>query len=658
MRAINASGSVVAIFLILSLIAPLTFAQPGVLLWKFETGDGVRSSPAIGSDGTVYVGSADNNLYAINGKTGAELWKFETGWMVLSSPAIGSDGTVYVGSLDDNLYAINGKTGAKLWEFETGNDVSSSPAISTDGTVYIGSWDNKLYAINGKTGTKLWEFETGDDVQSSPAIGSDGTVYIGSDDKKLYAINGKTGAKLWEFETGGYVIASPAIGADGTVYVGSADKKLYALNGKTGVKLWEFEMGRGVTSSPVIGADGTVYIGSWDNRLYAINGKTGVKLWEFETGDDVRSSPAIGADGTVYVGSLDGKLYALNGKTGVKLWELKTLRTPFSSPTIGYNGTVYVGSQDKKLYAIITESKGLAVGGWPSFGRNLRRSSSQGGDNLITQNPDLKVLDLSNRKLKSLYGLERFTKLVLLDLRGNKELPSEEVERLRKLLPNCIILYVDETVASEMKGDLRDNFQKSEDSRTILNIIAFELGKSADQVTNQDLMGVKKLDLSNRSITDISCLAGLPRLIALDISGTKITEVPKIKSLRLLTALDNENLTKEQLQWMTVVNPKLQLIHPDEKIVSGSTGDTNSKLIGIVHSFHRGEFFCELPGKSSELSSLALAVGTKCYVICDGNSLVEAEISRGHGLNLGIGFNIKAQNNEPIKKGHEVRLIK
>ena len=37
----------------------------GTALWEFETGGGVRSSPAIGSDGTVYVGSVDNKLYAI-----------------------------------------------------------------------------------------------------------------------------------------------------------------------------------------------------------------------------------------------------------------------------------------------------------------------------------------------------------------------------------------------------------------------------------------------------------------------------------------------------------------------------------------------------------------------------------------------------------------
>ena len=39
--------------------------KPGTALWEFKTGGQVTSSPAIGSDGTVYVGSNDNKLYAI-----------------------------------------------------------------------------------------------------------------------------------------------------------------------------------------------------------------------------------------------------------------------------------------------------------------------------------------------------------------------------------------------------------------------------------------------------------------------------------------------------------------------------------------------------------------------------------------------------------------
>jgi hypothetical protein len=65
----------------------------------------VTSSPAIGADGTIYVGSADMKLYAIN-PDGSEKWHFTTQGAIASSPAIGSDGTIYIGSSDNNLYAV------------------------------------------------------------------------------------------------------------------------------------------------------------------------------------------------------------------------------------------------------------------------------------------------------------------------------------------------------------------------------------------------------------------------------------------------------------------------------------------------------------------------------------------------------------------------
>ena len=51
--------------------------KSGTVLWEFETGDVVSSSAAIGSDGTVYVGSKDKMLYALNGKTGVKIWDFK-----------------------------------------------------------------------------------------------------------------------------------------------------------------------------------------------------------------------------------------------------------------------------------------------------------------------------------------------------------------------------------------------------------------------------------------------------------------------------------------------------------------------------------------------------------------------------------------------------
>jgi hypothetical protein len=100
----------------------------------------------VGSDGTVYVGSWSNKLYALNPANGAKKWAFTTGDWVISCPAIGKDGTIYVGSYDKKLYAIR-PGGTKKWAFSTGGWIHGSPVIAPDGTVYVGSQDNKLYAI-------------------------------------------------------------------------------------------------------------------------------------------------------------------------------------------------------------------------------------------------------------------------------------------------------------------------------------------------------------------------------------------------------------------------------------------------------------------------------------------------------------------------------
>jgi len=85
--------------------SPYSGPEVPKLKWSFTTGSRIYSSPAIGADGTIYVGSIDNNLYAIN-PDGTLKWSFTTGDMVFSSPAIGADGTIYVGSFDGKLYAI------------------------------------------------------------------------------------------------------------------------------------------------------------------------------------------------------------------------------------------------------------------------------------------------------------------------------------------------------------------------------------------------------------------------------------------------------------------------------------------------------------------------------------------------------------------------
>jgi len=78
----------------------------GSVKWTFDIGGTMRGgTPCNSVDGTIYVGTSDGGkLIAIN-PDGTEKWREKIGTCE-SPPAIGKDGTVYVGSDNDRLYAF------------------------------------------------------------------------------------------------------------------------------------------------------------------------------------------------------------------------------------------------------------------------------------------------------------------------------------------------------------------------------------------------------------------------------------------------------------------------------------------------------------------------------------------------------------------------
>jgi outer membrane protein assembly factor BamB len=338
--------------------------------WRLGTGTEIHSSPAVGADGTVYIGTDWGSFYALT-PDGSVKWCYECDGNVRTSPAVGTDGTTYFGT-DAYFYALD-PSGALKWRYFI-PCVSASAAVGTDGTIYVGSQDHALYAFK-PDGTLKWRLATGNAICSSPAIAADGTIYVGSCDRYLHAIN-PDGTLRWRYLTGDNIWSSPAIAADGTVYVGSSDQYLYAINPDSTLK-WRYQTGGPIfESSPAVAADGTVYVGSDDHFLYAID-PDGTLKWRYQTDGRILSSPAVTADGTVYIGSHDCTLYALD-PNGALRWKYRTSYWfDESSPALAADGTVYVGTFDY-VYAIEGGSP-LADSPWPKFHHDNRNSGRVDG---------------------------------------------------------------------------------------------------------------------------------------------------------------------------------------------------------------------------------------------------------------------------------------
>ena len=326
--------------------------------WTFNTDWSVNSSPALASDGTIYIGSNSTNFYAIYAN-GTQKWKLDRSgaWY---SPTVAPSGRIYVGSghPENKLYAINPADGSVIWTFPASGSLSGAvttkPAVSSDGSaVYFGSQDGFVYAINS-SGTELWRFNTGQPVNSSPALSTTGNyIYFGSMLGIFYALRADTGAIFWNTSVGSAFQSSPAIGPDGTVYVGNDNGRLYAFIAGSGDVRWRFTTGEGVQSSPAVSNDGTVvYVGSYDDILYAVYTATGIEKWRFTNAkNDIQGPIAVDANDHIYFGSNDNNVYAVY-YDGSEKWHFLTGGDVRGKPAVKGDGSVYVGSYDFKLYAI------------------------------------------------------------------------------------------------------------------------------------------------------------------------------------------------------------------------------------------------------------------------------------------------------------------
>jgi len=332
--------------------------------WECVAGTFVGfSSPVLASGGMIYIGSGDapgeNRLTAIR-PDGTVQWTYDTNYSnARSSPAIGPDGTIYIGDMGHRLHALSpAGDGSILYRADA--PIGSSPLVLADGSILFGA-GAELYSITSE-GVENWRYATDGVINSSPAASSSGTIYIGSDDQHLHAVS-PTGGMLWKFDTGYEVRSTPAVAPDGTVYVAHIDHVLLAISSE-GELEWEYELAPwwvlpDVAShypSPAIGADGTVYIGtpyqSADVRTGVLNAiwPDGTERWTTYLPGDIYSSPAIGAGGTVYVGSGEGGVYAYEAD-GTLRWHYFSSTGFLSSPAISADGFVYIGCADGRLYA-------------------------------------------------------------------------------------------------------------------------------------------------------------------------------------------------------------------------------------------------------------------------------------------------------------------
>lgn len=300
--------------------------QSGRSKWRFQLLEDTTKdvfafgdvSPSVVADGTVYVGTAEGNLFAIH-PDGSLKWKYRAGGSIFNlGLAVGLDGTIYFVANDGNVYAV-APDGALRWKRIFGGGLNYSAGvsltISPDGTtIYVpgapSEGSNTLYALD-LSGVERWSFNTGGRLYSSALVTSDGDIFIAPESP---LVTDTTGAIVYLLDSEGQLIwrdvyyyvdypmgVDAAIDYDGNIYFPGHEGDLVSLT-YDGKRRWQLKLGDSIGSSIVCDKDGTIYFGSaYGNFFYAVR-SDGVIRWKFPlNGNRVYNSPAIGTDGTIYL---------------------------------------------------------------------------------------------------------------------------------------------------------------------------------------------------------------------------------------------------------------------------------------------------------------------------------------------------------------------
>lgn len=341
--------------------SPIRPATAGGLRWAFPTGKGIFSTPVIGHNGRVYVGSADRVFYALE-RDGTVAWTVPTGEIIDSAALLDDEGLVYFGSGDGRLYVRRADTGAAVRTFRadppatTGAFIDwfeANVAMGPDRTLYVPNDNFLTYAIDPRTLDVRWRFRTADQTWSLPAVDVDrGLLYMGNNNllallgPNTFAIEAETGTARWTHATDGSIAASPMLTPDGLVVVGGFDGWVRAYDAESGAARWAFGARDHIYASPGLLPDGSIVQPSADGSVYALDPTSGAVRWQFDTRDAIRSSPAIDGDGNVYVGSGEGRLFVLN-PDGTLRWSLRLIDGPRddlnASPALGLDAIVIAG---------------------------------------------------------------------------------------------------------------------------------------------------------------------------------------------------------------------------------------------------------------------------------------------------------------------------
>ena len=373
--------------------------------WVFDTQGRIQTTPAVIGD-SLFFGSRDGYLYALETETGELKWKYQVQfqtalrynhWGIRSSPQY-LDGRIYFGDNFTKVRCLDAATGEEIWQTQLSTLQQTNMLCSVavyDGKVLTGySSDigsSEIACLDAETGAVAWRFRVvpesqygGGSVWTSPAIDEENKiVYNVTGSVKSYPPSGTlyaesilahdlhSGELLWYYQAQArdafdldfschpmiFDAQAPA-GYRGKLTrqcVGAGNKRgFYCWNRFTGELYWKVQLTNQTSSGgPLLNSTAVAY-----NRIFvvsnaltsrgsssvtaALNAYTGDIEWWIPNSSLIRGPVAV-ANGVFYQGFIDGTVEAVDARNGRSLWDFQ-MPSPHRGGIAIANGVLYTSN--------------------------------------------------------------------------------------------------------------------------------------------------------------------------------------------------------------------------------------------------------------------------------------------------------------------------
>jgi len=293
-----------------------------------------------------------------------------------------------------------------------GYEIKRSSYSLPKSVLYTLASNGMVSAIDADTGIHYWDrvIDSSSRVVGLGAGDSKVAVVIGS---RVYCLNASDGRVLWDRQTKYSPGSSPAV-SDTHILVPLANGRLqtYSIE-EEGLGSTSYFASGFSSARPLVTPNGVAWVTD-NGHLNFANPKTSTAVnFRLKASNAIVSSPT-GKGNMIFVASLDGYVYGIDRVNGSLAWEITTGSGISTSP-VPIGDYLFVVSDTRQLYKLDSRT-GLYAPGW--------EKPTEGVDKFL------------GATRKSVFGLDSFNRLVVIDQESGRETSSIPVGDIALVLTN------------------------------------------------------------------------------------------------------------------------------------------------------------------------------------------------------------------------------